>query len=106
MPARAKESPAPAKDEPPFEAALAELETIVREMEGEQVPLDKLIENYERGSALYRRCQERLDAAEGRIEVIRNASPAGSGGESNDGKTESQEEAASSSASEHGDELF
>lgn len=106
MPARAKESPAPAKDEPPFEAALAELETIVREMEGEQVPLDKLIENYERGSALYRRCQERLDAAEGRIETIRNEGPANTGGESKDRDAESQEEAAAPSASEHGDELF
>jgi exodeoxyribonuclease VII small subunit len=54
----------------PFEAALAELEAIVDQLEKGAVALDDSIRLYERGEALKRRCDELLKNAEMRIEKI------------------------------------
>ena len=54
----------------PFEAALAELESIVDQLEKGAVALDESIRLYERGEALKRRCDELLKNAEMRIEKI------------------------------------
>lgn len=54
-----------------FEQALRELETIVGRLESGDTPLAEAIELYERGNLLRRRCSERLDAAQARIEAIR-----------------------------------
>lgn len=53
-----------------FEDALKALEDIVRKLESGDVPLDDSISLYERGEALRRHCQARLDAAQARIERI------------------------------------
>ena len=53
-----------------FEAALAELEQIVRSLEQGQAPLDESIELYQRGDQLKRHCEGRLKAAQARIEQI------------------------------------
>ena len=53
-----------------FEAALAELEKIVRTLEQGQAPLDESIELYQRGDRLKRHCEARLKAAQARIEQI------------------------------------
>lgn len=53
-----------------FEDALRALEDIVRKLEGGEAPLDDSITLYERGEALRRHCQARLDAAQARIEKI------------------------------------
>lgn len=53
-----------------FEAALAELEQIVRGLEAGSEPLDTSIELYQRGDALKRHCEARLKAAQERIEQI------------------------------------
>jgi exodeoxyribonuclease VII small subunit len=53
-----------------FEAALAELEQIVRGLEQGQAPLDESIELYQRGDRLKRQCEARLKAAQARIEKI------------------------------------
>ena len=53
-----------------FEAALAELEAIVRGLEQGQAPLDESIELYQRGDRLKRHCEARLKAAQARIEKI------------------------------------
>ena len=53
-----------------FEAALEELETIVRQMESGQVPLDDSLRLYERGTFLITHCQGRLDSAEKQIEKL------------------------------------
>lgn len=53
-----------------FEEALKSLEDVVRRLEGGDVPLDESIALYERGEALRRHCQARLDAAQERIEKI------------------------------------
>ena len=54
-----------------FEQALEQLEKIVASLETGDVPLDRSIENYERGEALKAHCEKLLRAAEDRIEKIR-----------------------------------
>jgi exodeoxyribonuclease VII small subunit len=46
------------------------LEKLVAEMESGQLPLDSLIARYEEGVGLVTLCQERLDAAEQKIQII------------------------------------
>ena len=53
-----------------FEDALRALEDVVRKLEVGEVPLDASIDLYERGEALRKHCQARLDAAQARIEKI------------------------------------
>ena len=53
-----------------FEDALRALEDVVRKLETGEVPLDDSISLYERGEALRKHCQARLDAAQARIEKI------------------------------------
>jgi exodeoxyribonuclease VII small subunit len=53
-----------------FEAQLASLERIVRELERGDLPLEQSLELFERGVRLSRECQERLNEAERRIEVL------------------------------------
>lgn len=53
-----------------YEEALAELETLVAAMEGGQLPLDALLQNYRRGADLLNYCRERLDAVEQQVKVL------------------------------------
>ena len=53
-----------------FEAAIAELETIVKKLEEGDLPLEKSLELYERGVQLSRFCHTRLEDAEKRIEIL------------------------------------
>lgn len=53
-----------------FESSLVSLERIVREMEQGDLPLERSLELFEQGVRLSRECQERLDEAERRIEVL------------------------------------
>jgi len=53
-----------------FEAQLASLERIVRELERGDLPLERSLELFEQGVKLSRECQERLNEAERRIEVL------------------------------------
>lgn len=53
-----------------FEAALARLEAIVRQLESGDAPLEASIEFYEEGERLKRQCENRLAAASARIEKI------------------------------------
>jgi exodeoxyribonuclease VII small subunit len=53
-----------------FEAAIAELESIVRKLEEGDLALEKSLEMYERGVQLSRYCHARLEEAERRIEVL------------------------------------
>ncbi len=54
----------------PFEAALAELESIVDRLEKGAVTLEESISFYERGEALKARCEALLKDAEMRVEKI------------------------------------
>jgi exodeoxyribonuclease VII small subunit len=53
-----------------FEASLASLEKIVRELEHGDLPLERSLELFEEGVRLSRECQERLNQAERRIEIL------------------------------------
>jgi exodeoxyribonuclease VII small subunit len=68
--ARRKTNPEETGDAPSFEQALEGLEAIVEAMEHEQLPLEELVAYYEKGSALLDRCEQVLQSARGRIELI------------------------------------
>jgi exodeoxyribonuclease VII small subunit len=53
-----------------FEDALAELELIVRGLEGGQQKLEDAITAYERGAALRKHCEAKLAEAEARVAAI------------------------------------
>jgi exodeoxyribonuclease VII small subunit len=53
-----------------FEQALAALESIVDAMEQEQLPLEDLVSQYEKGSKLLENCESMLKSARDRIELI------------------------------------
>jgi exodeoxyribonuclease VII small subunit len=54
-----------------FEKALAELEQIVRSLEGGNVPLEESITIYARGEALKGHCDRLLKVAEAKVDKIR-----------------------------------
>jgi exodeoxyribonuclease VII small subunit len=60
----------PAIDTLSFEVALKELEGIVSRLEQGEVDLEDSIALYERGQALKAHCEQKLKAAEGRLEKI------------------------------------
>jgi len=53
-----------------YEAAFAELESIVSALEDEQRPLEESMSLYERGQALVKRCAELLDSAELKVKQL------------------------------------
>jgi exodeoxyribonuclease VII small subunit len=53
-----------------FEAAIAELETIVKKLEEGDLPLETSLQLYERGVHLSRFCHSRLEEAERRIDIL------------------------------------
>ena len=53
-----------------FEAALAELETIINQMESEQMPLQQSLSAYKRGSELLNLCQKSLADVEQQIRIL------------------------------------
>ncbi|HBR58810.1 MAG TPA: exodeoxyribonuclease VII small subunit [Blastocatellia bacterium] len=53
-----------------FEASLDELEKIVKQLEGGDLPLEESLKLFEDGVRLSRDCRERLSKAERRIEVL------------------------------------
>ena len=53
-----------------FEAALAELDTIVKKLEEGDLPLEASLQLYERGVHLSRFCHAQLEQAERRIEIL------------------------------------
>jgi exodeoxyribonuclease VII small subunit len=55
-----------------FDAALAELEQIVENMECGQLPLDQSLTAYRRASELLKHCQQKLDDAEREIDIFEN----------------------------------
>ena len=53
-----------------FEAAMKELETIVRALESGSADLDKAIADYQRGNALKEHCLAKLNEAKLKVEQI------------------------------------
>ena len=55
---------------PTFEAGLQELESIVKEMETGELPLERAIALFEQGMKLSDACRKQLEEAETRVEVL------------------------------------
>jgi exodeoxyribonuclease VII small subunit len=53
-----------------FEAALARLEEIVKELEAGDLPLEQSLKLFEEGIKLSRLCNKRLEDAERRVEIL------------------------------------
>jgi len=53
-----------------FEAAYAELESVVQRLEGSELSLEEAMALYERGQMLARHCQALLDQAEFRMTAL------------------------------------
>ncbi|WP_396435193.1 exodeoxyribonuclease VII small subunit [Limnohabitans sp.] len=53
-----------------YELALAELESLVGQLESGQMPLDQLLTGYQRGAALLAFCRDKLKAVEDQIQVL------------------------------------
>ena len=64
-------SPADAPAAPPtYEQAVAELDRLVQQMEGGQLPLDQLLDGYRRGAELLAFCRSRLQAVEQQVRLL------------------------------------
>jgi len=57
-----------------FEAALAELEQVVADMEGGKLPLEESLAAYQRGAELLRQCRSRLDDAQQQVRILEGGS--------------------------------
>ena len=55
---------------PEFEAALAELESLVERLERGDLPLDEALKTFERGVELTRHCQSSLKSAQQKVEIL------------------------------------
>ncbi|MBU3644850.1 MAG: exodeoxyribonuclease VII small subunit [Candidatus Methylopumilus sp.] len=53
-----------------FETAMAELESIIRQMEGQQLPLQDALAAFKRGTALLQQCQQTLADAEQQVRIL------------------------------------
>ena len=53
-----------------FEDALKKLEDIVKKMEAGDLPLDEALKSFEEGIKLIRSCQDKLNEAQRRVEML------------------------------------
>ena len=65
-----KNTPSPT---PSFESALAELESIVSQMESGQLPLEQSLFAYKRGAELLQFCQKTLADVEQQVRILNEA---------------------------------
>lgn len=66
----ARTAPSANKEPASYEQALAELDRLVSQMEGGQLPLDQLLDGYRRGAELLSYCRARLQAVEEQVKVL------------------------------------
>ena len=59
---------------PTFEAALAELEQVVADMESGKLPLEESLAAYQRGAELLQQCRSRLDEAQQQVRILEDGS--------------------------------
>ena len=59
------------KNEITFEQAIAELQDVVDKLEAGKVALEESLSLYERGVALVKVCNDRLDRAQQRVSAVR-----------------------------------
>jgi exodeoxyribonuclease VII small subunit len=66
MASKSSSPPAP----PAFEAALAQLESLVTRLESGELPLDEALRTFEQGVRLTRECQSALGAAQQKVQQL------------------------------------
>ena len=66
----ARSAVATPKEPASYEQALAELDRLVQQMEGGQLPLDQLLDGYRRGAELLAFCRSRLQAVEEQVRLL------------------------------------
>ena len=59
--------------QPSFESAIAELETLVSQMESDKLPLEQSLNAYKRGAELLQICQKSLTDAEQQVRILAEA---------------------------------
>jgi len=71
-----KASPTPASttvDTPAtYEAAMAELEQLVGRLDSGDMPLEQMLQGYQRGAQLLQFCRDKLQSVEDQIKVLDN----------------------------------
>lgn len=70
MAVKKKKADKPDGSEASFEQALETLESIVRKLDSEDLPLEEALAEYERGLASLKQCRAILDAAERKLEIL------------------------------------
>lgn len=58
------------KPTPSFEAGLGELESVVKQLESGDLPLEKALELFEKGMQLSETCRKQLEEAETKVELL------------------------------------
>ena len=53
-----------------FESGLTELESVVKQLESGDLPLEKALELFEKGMQLSETCRRQLEEAETRVEIL------------------------------------
>lgn len=64
-------------NQPNFEAAVAELEAIVSQMESGNLPLEQSLAAYKRGASLLQICQKSLADAEQEVRILNDTNKLG-----------------------------
>lgn len=67
-----------------FEQSVTELEAIVKQLEKGEISLEESLKQFEKGVSLARRCQEILNQAEQKIQLLTNNHDLLDGDQSND----------------------
>lgn len=57
-------------DQPDFESQMAQLEALVGRLESGDLSLDEAMQTFEQGIQLTRQCQQALDKAEQKVQVL------------------------------------
>jgi exodeoxyribonuclease VII small subunit len=70
MPRKTATNPEPAAS---YGEAVQELEQLVAALESGQLPLEQLLDRYQRGMVLLRYCRDRLQAVEDQVKVLDDA---------------------------------
>lgn len=66
----ARSAVTPPQEPASYELALSELDRLVQQMEGGQLPLDQLLDGYRRGAELLAFCRARLQAVEDQVRLL------------------------------------
>jgi exodeoxyribonuclease VII small subunit len=62
--------PEPEQQGPSFEEGLQQLESIVKQLESGDIPLERALELFEKGMQLSETCRKQLEEAETRVEML------------------------------------